>query len=218
MARSEQLSLVLGAVPAGEIERHDLGEGCRIELHHDFARDDHEARMQALVESLPWVQELYLRGARVQPAPRLTSFHGHEGCGYTYSGIAYQPAPWTDELLALRARCEARTDVAFNCVLCNLYRDGRDSVGWHADDEPELGPSDDDIAIASVSLGAPRRFVLKHRRDGRRLAFELGHGSLLVMRGRTQQRWLHALPKTEKACDPRLNLTFRVIRLGPAGS
>jgi alkylated DNA repair dioxygenase AlkB len=218
MERIAQLNLALERVPADSIERHDLGEDCWIELHHDFAADDHEARMQALVAALPWLQELYLRGGRAQPAPRLTSFHGDPGCGYTYSGIAYEPAPWTDELSLLRARCEARSGVAFNCVLCNLYRDGRDSVGWHADDEPELGPSDDDIAIGSVSLGAPRRFVLKHRRDGRRLAFELGHGSLFLMRGRTQRLWLHSLPKTQKACEPRLNLTFRVVRSGISGA
>ena len=168
--------------------------------------------MHALIAALPWVQEFYPRGGRVQPAPRLTSFHGDPSCGYTYSGIAYEPAPWLPELAELRARCERVTGVAFNCVLANLYRDGRDSVGWHADDEPELGPSDDDIAIGSVSLGSPRKFVLKHRRDGRRLGFELGEGSLFVMRGRTQRDWLHTLPKTQKLCGIRLNLTFRVIR------
>ena len=196
-------------------EQHDLGEGCTLELQRDFAASDHLERMDALVAAVPWLQELYLRGARPQPAPRLTSFHGDPGSGYTYSGIAYQPAAWLPELAELRARCEARTGVAFNCVLCNLYRDGRDSVGWHADDERELGPSRDDIAIGSVSLGAPRRFVLKHRRDGRRLVFELGEGSLFVMRGRTQRHWVHSLPKTQKPCGARLNLTFRVVCAGP---
>jgi alkylated DNA repair dioxygenase AlkB len=98
-------------------------------------------------------------------------------------------------------------------VLANLYRDGRDSVGFHADDEPELGPSRDDIAIASLSLGAERRFVLKHRRSGARHLFELGHGALLVMTGRTQHHYVHAVPKTERPVQPRLNLTFRVIEV-----
>ena len=209
-AADDQLSLGLArAQPA--YERHELGEGSWIELYRELARDDHEARMQALIAVVPWVQELYVRGARPQPAPRLTSFHGDPGSGYTYSGMAYQPASWLPELLELRAAVQTQSGVAFNCVLCNLYRDGRDSVGWHADDERELGPSRDDIAIGSLSLGATRRFVLKHRRDGRRLVFELGEGSLLVMRGRTQQHWVHCLPKTARPCGPRLNLTFRVI-------
>lgn len=206
--------LQLSFAPEAAREQHDLGEGCGLELQRDFAAEDHEARMQALVAVVPWVQELYLRGARAQPAPRLTSFHGDPGSGYTYSGIHYEPAPWLRELAELRARLGERTGIAFNCVLCNLYRDGRDSVGWHADDERELGPSRDDIAIASVSLGASRRFVLKHRRDGRRLVFDLGGGSLLLMRGRTQQHWVHTLPKTARPVGPRLNLTFRVVVTG----
>jgi alkylated DNA repair dioxygenase AlkB len=96
-------------------------------------------------------------------------------------------------------------------MLANLYRDGRDSVGWHADAEPELGPSRDDIAIASLSLGAARRFVLKHRRTGELRSYELGDGALLVMSGRTQLDWVHALPKTRRPAGPRINLTFRVI-------
>ena len=213
MSSSRQLSF--GNEPATTTasahERHDLGEGCVLELQRDFAAGDHTARMDALVAAVPWVQELYFRGARAIPAPRLTSFHGDPGCGYTYSGIRYEPVPWLPELSQLRVRLIERTGVAFNCVLCNLYRDGRDSVGWHADDERELGPSRDDVAIGSVSLGAPRRFVFKHRRDGRRLGFELGEGSLLLMRGRTQQHWVHALPKTARPAGPRLNLTFRVV-------
>ena len=211
MARAEQMSSNSSVAIPTRSSGSDLGQDCWVELHRDFVVQDHALRMRALLETLPWVQEVYPRGGRFQPAPRLTSFHGDAGCAYTYAGIAYQSEPWMPELEVLRARCEARTEVAFNCVLCNLYRDGRDSVGWHADDEPELGPHDDDIAIASVSLGAPRRFVLKHRRDGRRLAFDLGEGSLLL-RGRTQRLWLHALPKTQAPCGPRLNLTFRVVR------
>jgi alkylated DNA repair dioxygenase AlkB len=101
-----------------------------------------------------------------------------------------------------------------NCVLVNLYRDGCDSVGFHADDEPELGPTRDDVVIASLSLGSLRRFVLKHVRDGRRLCYELGGGSLLCMRGRTQQRWVHALPKTAKPIGPRINLSYRFVLPG----
>jgi alkylated DNA repair dioxygenase AlkB len=191
--------------------RRDLGEGCWLEHHAGFAAGDEAALLDRLQRELPWVQELYVRGARWVPAPRLTSFHGDPGCGYVYSGIAYRPQPWTDALAELRARLRAQFGIDWNSVLVNLYRDGRDSVGWHADDEPELGPTRDDIAIASLSFGAARRFVLKHRKDGRRLGYELGNGDLLLMRGRTQQHWLHALPKTQKPVALRINLTFRVI-------
>jgi alkylated DNA repair dioxygenase AlkB len=102
----------------------------------------------------------------------------------------------------------------FNCALANLYRDGHDAMGWHADDEPELGPdAPRDVLIASVSLGAPRRFVLRHRRrTTERRELELGEGSLLVMGGTTQHRYQHAVPRTAKPVGPRMNLTFRLIR------
>lgn len=200
-------SELLFPVPA----RRELGEDAWLEHHPGFAAQEEPALLETLQRDLPWVQELYGRGERWVAAPRLTSFHGDPGCAYVYSGIAYEPQPWTEPLSALRARLRARFGVDWNSVLVNLYRDGRDSVGWHADDEPELGPTRDDIAIASLSFGAARRFVLKHRKDGRKLGYELGGGDLLLMRGRTQQHWLHALPKTAKPVALRINLTFRVI-------
>jgi alkylated DNA repair dioxygenase AlkB len=148
---------------------------------------------------------------RSVPVPRLISWHGDPGCRYRYSGQTYDPAPWTPGLTCVRAALAARTGLAFNAVLANYYRDGRDSVGWHSDDERELGPARDDVAIASVSLGATRRFVLRHRESGERREFELADRTLLVMRGRTQQSWRHALPKTAARVGPRLNLTFRII-------
>lgn len=191
--------------------RRDLDAGCWLEHHPRFAAHGERALFEELQRELPWVQEVYVRGGRNVPAPRLTSFHGDRGSAYVYSGITYRPEPWTEALSALRARLRAAFGIDWNSVLVNLYRDGRDSVGWHADDEPELGPTRDDIAIASLSLGAARRFVLKHRRDARRIAYELGGGDLLLMRGRTQQNWLHALPKTQTPVAARINLTFRVI-------
>ena len=207
MRESVQTALAL----FGGLREQDLGEGCSLWHGETFAREEERAWFERLHAELPWVQELYPRGGSFVPAPRLTSFHGDEGCRYVYSGIAYEPAPFTPLLLAIRARLRAATRYDFNSVLANLYRDGADSVGWHADDEPELGPSRDDIAIASLSLGAPRRFVLKHRKSGASMAFVLGHGALLVMAGRTQRHYVHALPKTKRAVGPRLNLTFRVI-------
>jgi alkylated DNA repair dioxygenase AlkB len=191
--------------------RRELGEGCWLEYHPGFVAQGERDLFERLERELPWVQEIYVRGGRSVPAPRLTSFHGDDACAYVYSGITYSPAPWIEPLATLRAGLRAAFGVDWNSVLANLYRDGRDSVGWHADDEPELGPARDDIAIASLSVGAARRFVLKHRKDGRRIGFELGGGDLLLMRGRTQQRWLHAVPKTQTAVAARINLTFRVI-------
>lgn len=198
------------AAAGSERERHELGEGCWLELVRGYVAREEARLFASLVSELPWVQEVYPRGGFI-PAPRLTSFHGDPGCAYAYSGIAYQPGDWTPALLELRHGLRAASELDFNTVLANLYRDGSDSLGFHADDEPELGPSRDDIAIASISLGAPRRFVMKHRRDGRRLGFELGAGDLLLMRGRTQARWIHGVPKTRLEVGPRINLTFRVV-------
>jgi len=194
------------------MSRVELSDDSWLELHPDFAASEQELLMRRLWDELPWSQELYHRGGRVIPAPRLTSFHGDPGCGYTYSGIAYEPEPFTPTLRALRERLRALIAIDFNSVLANLYRDGRDSLGLHADDEPELGPSRDDIAIASLSLGSRRRFVMQHRKQRRRHVYELGSGCLLLMRGRTQEQWVHGVPKTKLEVGPRLNLTFRVIR------
>jgi alkylated DNA repair dioxygenase AlkB len=143
------------------------------------------------------------------PIPRLTAWHGE--AGYVYSGIAMQPAAWTPALLEIKRCAEHHAGQGFNSVLLNLYRDGRDSVSWHADNEPGLGR---DPVIASLSLGATRRFQLKHRRNGLRVAIDLEHGSCLVMAGATQHHWLHQLPKTARPVGPRVNLTFR--RMMPA--
>jgi alkylated DNA repair dioxygenase AlkB len=139
--------------------------------------------------------------------PRLTAWHG--AAGYVYSGIEMTPAPWNEPLLEIKAVAEAWAGQAFNSVLLNLYRDGRDSVSWHADNEPGLGR---DPVIASVSLGAMRRFQMKHRRREARVALDLRSGSCLVMAGATQHHWLHQVPKTSRPVGPRINLTFRAMR------
>ena len=121
----------------------------------------------------------------------------------------FLPHPWLPELLPLRERLQRELGQPFNSVLANRYRDGRDAMGWHSDDEPELGPRP---VIASLSLGGTRRFVFRHRHDpAKKFALELPHGSLLVMAGDTQANWRHALPRTTRAVPPRLNLTFRRI-------
>ena len=156
---------------------------------------------------IEWRQEVATLMGRRVAIPRLTAWHG--AAGYVYSGIRMTPLPWTAPLLELKAVVEALAGEQFNSVLLNLYRDGRDSVSWHADNEPGLGR---DPVIASLSLGAVRRFQLKHRRRPERLTLDLPHGSCLVMAGATQHHWLHQLPKTARPVGPRINLTFR--RLG----
>lgn len=164
--------------------------------------------------AIAWRQDHILMYGRRVPIPRLNAWYGDPGFDYSYSGIPMAPEPWTPLLAVIRQQVEAHTGVAFTSALINLYRDGRDSVAWHADDEPELGRRP---VIASLSLGATREFQLRHRRyreNGlplRRML--LCSGSLLVMRGDTQQNWLHQVPKRSLRSVPgaRINITFRKI-------
>ena len=192
-------------------ERIELGEGAWLEWWLCFLAPAARPRVDALAAELPLRTDTFTMFGRTVRVPRLISWHGDPGCRYRYSGQTYEPAPWTPGLARIRALLCARTGVAWNAVLANYYRDGRDSVGWHSDDERELGPARDDIAIASLSLGATRRFVMRHRERGDRRELALADGSLLLMRGTTQRHWRHALPKTAQRVGPRLNLTFRVI-------
>ena len=175
-----------------------------------LAPGESDALFDALRDAIPWsVHRIRLFGREVD-SPRLSCWIGDPGTGYTYSGTRFEPNPWPVALPGIRARLADELRIDFNSVLANLYRDGRDSMGWHSDDEPELGSQP---AIGSLSLGATRRFVLKHRNDpSRKLVLELTHGSLLVMRGATQANYRHALPRTSKPVGPRINLTFRQIQ------
>lgn len=163
----------------------------------------------ALRDGLPWsVHRIRLFGREVD-SPRLSAWMGDPAAVYRYSGTVFVPYPWTGALASLRERLQAALGVPFNSVLANLYRNGQDAMGWHSDDEPELGSRP---VIASVSLGAERRFLLKHREDpARRAALALPHGSLLVMSGDTQRLYRHALPRTARPVGARINLTFRQI-------
>lgn len=167
---------------------------------------------ETLQAEVDWEQEELLMFGRLIPAPRLTAWYGDPGASYRYSGIDHEPLPWLLPLAAIRARLRERLGLDFNSVLCNLYRDGQDSVSWHADDERGLGPRPQ---IASVSLGATRVFQLKHRqrKDLGRVDLELAAGSLLVMGGRCQRHWLHQVPKRRGLQAPRINLTFRQVEL-----
>ena len=156
-----------------------------------------------------WTQEeIRLFGRRV-PLPRLTAWYGDPGHVYTYSGIRMEPRPWTPLLREIRDRTAAIAGAKFNTGLLNRYRNGRDSVAWHADDEPELG---ENPVIGSVSLGADRAFHLR-RKVQRDMVIKtvLRHGDVLVMSGATQRFWVHQVPKTGKPVEERVNITFRRI-------
>ena len=154
-------------------------------------------------------QERITIHGKTHDVPRLTQWYSSDGRRYSYSGIDMEPRPYPDFMAQLAERISQRTNLAFNSVLMNLYRDGRDKVGWHSDDERELG---DKIDIASVSLGAQRRFKLRRRRDHSKVVeLALSHGSLLVMRHPTQRHWQHCLPPRRAVTEPRYNLTFRYI-------
>jgi alkylated DNA repair dioxygenase AlkB len=163
----------------------------------------------ALLHEACWEQHAVRLFGRSVPAPRLSAWHGEPGCSYRYSGSRYEPRPTGPVLAEVRTRVEQLSGARFNTALLNLYRDGQDSMSWHSDDEPELG---DAPLIASLSLGANRRLLLRTRSlPRRRLAIDLAAGSLLLMEPPLQAHWQHAVPKTRRACGPRLNLTFRWV-------
>ena len=166
-----------------------------------------------LWRELDWSRrEITLFGRRVLQ-PRLVAWYGEPDAIYRYSGLTLEPLPWHPLLRTLKSRVEERSGCRFNSVLANAYRDGNDSMGWHSDDEKELGR---EPVIASLSLGAPRRFLLrpKNRAPGQpaeRLALPLAHGSLLLMKGTSQQRFQHSLPRTRRPVGLRINLTYRRV-------
>ena len=161
-----------------------------------------------LRDTLAWRQDHIKMYGKEVKIPRLQAWYGDKEAVYTYSGLTMTPNSWTQSLLTIRTLCEQKAGVKFNAVLANYYRDGQDSMGWHADDEPELGCNP---VIASVSLGQPRRFDFRHKTRGDKHQFELEHGSLLLMAGETQKFWQHGIAKRASALAGRINLTFRMI-------
>ncbi|MDH3451951.1 MAG: alpha-ketoglutarate-dependent dioxygenase AlkB [Gammaproteobacteria bacterium] len=162
-----------------------------------------------LLADIAWEQhELRMFGRRVK-APRLSAWYGDRGAGYAYSGVQLSPQAWVAPLREVKSTVESLCDCAFNSVLLNRYRHGTDSMGWHSDDELELGA---DPVIASVSLGAPRLFRLRHKQERERTySLVLPGASVLLMSGATQRCWQHSLPKTRRDCGQRINLTFRTV-------
>ena len=172
-----------------------------------FSKNEADEYLLALQTEIPWKQEpIVLFGKKIMQ-PRLTAWLGEKP--YTYSGITMQPHPFGTTLMAIKNKVEAFTNCQFNTALLNLYRNGTDSMGWHRDNEKELGPAP---MIASISFGAVREFQFRHYQTKDHLTkIPLQHGSLLLMRGLTNTYWEHRIPKTSKPLSQRINITFRII-------
>jgi len=175
-----------------------------------FNKADSDRLFKSLLDNIKWQQDKIKFFGKMIDLPRLTAWYGVNDKPYTYSGIPMNPHPWTPDLLEIKSKIELEAKVNFSSVLLNLYRDGKDSVAWHCDDERELGINP---VIGSVSFGATRTFKLRHLKDKELVEkVELTHGSYILMKGETQHKWEHEIPKTSKKLTARINLTFRVIK------
>ena len=186
-----------------------LPDGELVYYPNFLAKETADAYFEELLADIPWQADKITVFGKTYDQPRLTSLHALDATPYTYSNITMHPHPMGLVLSSLLEKIKEVKNYPFNAVLLNLYRNGQDSNGWHADNEKELGTNP---VIASISLGQERFFHLKHRKiKEQRLKIKLEHGSLLVMGGAMQHHWLHQIPKTSKPIDSRINLTFRLI-------
>ena len=180
-----------------------------VEYHPEFmSAADSALLMKQLKLSLQWQADQLIIFGKSITTRRKVAWVGEPNCAYTYSGVKKQPQAWTPELVAIKRQLEQLTQSAFNSCLLNLYHDGTDGMGWHSDDEKEL---DTQAPIASLSLGATRKFSFRHKKDKTTASLVLENGSALIMHAPTQQFWQHALLKTKIVHTPRINLTFRKI-------
>ncbi|HET8837641.1 MAG TPA: alpha-ketoglutarate-dependent dioxygenase AlkB [Flavobacteriaceae bacterium] len=173
-----------------------------------FSDEECFVHLENLQRNIEWKNEKIELFGKTIITKRKVAWYAETGLEYTYSKKTKTALPWTKELLILKEKVEIFSGKKFNSCLLNLYHNGEEGMGWHSDDEPELEKND---AIASLSFGAERRFVFKHKRTAEKVALSLENGSLLTMLGNTQTNWLHSLPKTRKVHAPRINLTFRNI-------
>lgn len=174
-----------------------------------FSKSDADRLFHTLAEKINWRHEPIKMFGRELMQPRLTAYYAHAGKDYTYSGITMKGNAWISELLEIKEHVEKLCLVKFNAALLNYYRDGKDSMAWHSDNEKELGRNP---IIASVSFGSSRNFQFRHLYHKQlKAAVLLTHGSLLLMQGPTQHFWQHQIPKTNLLIGPRINITFRVI-------
>lgn len=199
--------------PKAESEKHGqqlfLPDAEVIMYRDFFNRNESNQIFAELYGTINWKQEVTLLFGKQVTIPRLTAWYGDAGKSYTYSKIKMEPNLWTPTLITIKSKIEAIAGTLFNSVLLNLYRDGKDSVSWHSDDEPELGENPD---IGSVSFGGTRRFMLRHKyQKEMKFEIQLTPGSFLLMKGVTQHFWQHQIPKVAKVNEPRINLTFRKV-------
>ncbi|MEN7551710.1 alpha-ketoglutarate-dependent dioxygenase AlkB [Rapidithrix thailandica] len=163
---------------------------------------------ERLLDTIAWKNDEAVIFGKHIITKRKAAWYGDRNYAYTYSNTTKQALPWTKELLELKALVESYTGTPYNSCLLNLYHNGEEGMAWHSDDEKELGKN---TSIASLSLGADRKFAFKHKQDKTTVSVILERGSLLEMKGSTQTHWLHSLPKTKKVKTPRVNLTFRTM-------
>ncbi|MEO6636792.1 MAG: alpha-ketoglutarate-dependent dioxygenase AlkB [Ginsengibacter sp.] len=189
---------------------YTLQDADLIYIENFFSKETADSLYKKLLNHTNWLETKATVYGTEHNTPRLTAWYGDAGTEYTFSGNKMHPFSWTDDLLFIKEKVDKESGVVFNSVLLNLYRNGKDSVGWHRDNEKEFGTNP---VITSVSFGETRPFHLKHKfkKDQEKVIIPLTHGSLLIMKGKTQHYWEHQVPKTAKDISPRINLTFRVI-------
>lgn len=194
-----------------EFEVISLPDGEILFMRNFLSPNEAKCYFDLLQNTIRWKQEEVKFYGKTYPVPRKTAWYGYEGFNYSYSGINCFPEIWTKELVEIKSQIERFIpNEDFTSVLLNLYNNGNDKMGWHADDEKELG---ENPTIASVSLGETRRFDIKHKQNkDLHYKFELTSGSLLIMRGALQHNWVHQIPAQKKVKEPRINLTFRTIK------
>jgi alkylated DNA repair dioxygenase AlkB len=186
-----------------------LAKDGSVHYHPEFISAADSAKLiDKLKESLRWEVDQLIMFGKLVSTRRKIAWIGDQNCTYTYSGVSKQPQAWTPELLLIKSQLEKLSDSAFNSCLLNLYHDGKDGMDWHSDDEKEL---DTQSPIASLSLGASRKFAFRHKKDKKTTSLILENGSALIMYPPTQQFWHHALLKTKIIHISRINLTFRKI-------
>ena len=184
-------------------------EDCRITLYRDHFSQTEADRFFSLLQKIHWSQNEIVVFGKKHLEPRQTAWYGNSGINYSYSGIKHEAKNWTPFLEEIREGIQKVSKSTFNSVLLNRYRDEKDGVAWHSDDEPELGASP---TIASVSFGATRKFQIRHKtKDGEIFSTFLNHGDLMIMHPPTQTNWIHCVPKSTKKVSERINLTFRQI-------
>jgi alkylated DNA repair dioxygenase AlkB len=193
-----------------QFEHIDMPDADVSLMHALDTYQPYETILRELIDHIGWRQESIRIYGKVMAQPRLVAWYGDPGKSYKYSGLNLAPLPWSEPLTRLRHQVEDLVQGRFNSVFLNLYRDHNDSMGFHSDDEKELGPKP---TIASVTFGATRVFVMKHksRDDLPTVKLSLEAGSMLLMKGDTQRFWKHGIMKQTHPCGPRVNLTFRTI-------